>query len=502
MAETQIRTRFAPSPTGYLHVGGLRTALYNYLYAKGQGGSFILRLEDTDRTRLVEGAIDNLLNALEWAGIEPDESPRKPGAYGPYVQSERLDIYKKYVDQLIEEKKAYYCFSTSEELEESRQLQLKQGLQPKYNRKWLPEDMGGSMLRSEVQKRLDAGEPCVVRMKVPDKRRIRLDDVIRDIVWFDSDTVDDQVLLKSDGFPTYHLASVVDDHLMEITHVIRGEEWLSSTPKHILLYEFFEWEAPVFAHLPLLLNPDRSKLSKRQGDVAVEDYQSKGYSKEALVNFVALLGWNEGEGVEQEKYSMQELIEKFKLERVGKSGAVFNIEKLNWLEKEYIKESPNEALLEKVKPILLEELAGSETEMDKTVITSDNYLMAMIELMKERVNFVHEFVSFSRYFFFDPTSYDEQAVQKRWKENTPELLSEFSEVLKNTEFKAEPMEEALKAFATEKGVKNAALIHPIRLAVSGVGFGASLYHMLEVIGKEACLRRIEKAVKIISVPAA
>jgi len=502
MAETQIRTRFAPSPTGYLHVGGLRTALYNYLYAKGQGGSFILRLEDTDRTRLVEGAIDNLLNALEWAGIEPDESPRKPGAYGPYVQSERLDIYKKYVDQLIEEKKAYYCFSTSEELEESRQLQLKQGLQPKYNRKWLPEDMGGSMLRSEVQKRLDAGEPCVVRMKVPDKRRIRLDDVIRDIVWFDSDTVDDQVLLKSDGFPTYHLASVVDDHLMEITHVIRGEEWLSSTPKHILLYEFFEWEAPVFAHLPLLLNPDRSKLSKRQGDVAVEDYQSKGYSKEALVNFVALLGWNEGEGVEQEKYSMQELIEKFKLERVGKSGAVFNIEKLNWIEKEYIKESPNEALLEKVKPILLDELAGSETEMDKTVITSDNYLMAMIELMKERVNFVHEFVSFSRYFFFDPTSYDEQAVQKRWKENTPELLSEFSEVLKNTEFKAEPMEEALKAFATEKGVKNAALIHPIRLAVSGVGFGASLYHMLEVIGKEDCLRRIEKAVKIISVPAA
>lgn len=502
MAETQIRTRFAPSPTGYLHVGGLRTALYNYLYAKGQGGSFILRLEDTDRTRLVEGAIDNLLNALEWAGIEPDESPRKPGAYGPYVQSERLDIYKKYVDQLIGEKKAYYCFSTSEELEESRQLQLKQGLQPKYNRKWLPEDMGGSMLRSEVQKRLDAGEPCVVRMKVPDKRRIRLDDVIRDIVWFDSDTVDDQVLLKSDGFPTYHLASVVDDHLMEITHVIRGEEWLSSTPKHILLYEFFEWEAPVFAHLPLLLNPDRSKLSKRQGDVAVEDYQSKGYSKEALVNFVALLGWNEGEGVEQEKYSMQELIEKFKLERVGKSGAVFNIEKLNWLEKEYIKESPNETLLEKVKPLLLEELVDSETEMDKDVITSDNYLMAMIELMKERVNFVHEFVSFSRYFFFDPTSYDEQAVQKRWKENTPELLSEFSEVLKNTEFKAEPMEEALKAFATEKGVKNAVLIHPIRLAVSGVGFGASLYHMLEVIGKEACLRRIEKAVKTISVPAA
>ncbi len=502
MADTQIRTRFAPSPTGYLHVGGLRTALYNYLFARNQGGAFILRLEDTDRSRLVEGAVDNLLNALEWAGIEPDESPRKPGEYGPYVQSERLDIYKKYVDQLIDEKKAYYCFSTSEELEESRQLQLKQGLQPKYNRKWLPEDMGGSMLRSEVQKRLDAGETGVVRMKVPDKRRIRLDDVIRNIVWFESETVDDQVLLKSDGFPTYHLASVVDDHLMKITHVIRGEEWLSSTPKHLLLYEFFGWEPPVFAHLPLLLNPDRSKLSKRQGDVAVEDYQNKGYSKEALVNFVALLGWNEGEGVEQELYSMDELIGKFKLERVGKSGAVFNIEKLNWLEKEYIKLSDDQVLLEKIKPILNETLNEKETDMDKEVITSDRYLLSMIELMKERVNFVSEFVTFSSYFFYDPTTYEETAVQKRWKEQTPELLSGFLEVLKETDFKPEPMEEALKVFAAEKGVKNAALIHPIRLAVSGVSFGPSLYHMLEVIGKEACLRRIEKALKTITVPTA
>ncbi len=502
MTETKIRTRFAPSPTGYLHVGGLRTALYNYLFAKGNGGSFILRLEDTDQTRIVEGATDSLLNALEWAGIEPDESPRKPGKYGPYVQSERLSIYKKYVDQLINEKKAYYCFSTSEELEESRQLQLKQGLQPKYNRKWLPEDMGGSMLRSEVQKRLDAGEPCVVRMKVPEKRRLRLDDVIRNIVWFEAETIDDQVLLKSDGFPTYHLASVVDDHLMEISHVIRGEEWLSSTPKHLLLYEFFGWEPPVFAHLPLLLNPDRSKLSKRQGDVAVEDYQAKGYSKESLVNFVALLGWNEGEGVEQEKYSMDELIEKFKLERVGKSGAVFNIEKLNWLEKEYIKATDNRILLQKIKPLLETALAEKETEMDRSTISSDDYLLAMIELMKERVNFVSEFVSFGSYFFFDPASYEESAVQKRWKENTPDLLSEFLSVLNDTEFKVDPLEEALKAFAQEKEVKNAALIHPIRLAVSGVSFGPSLYHMLEVIGKETCLRRIEKAIKTITVPTA
>ncbi|ACF15134.1 glutamyl-tRNA synthetase [Chloroherpeton thalassium ATCC 35110] len=495
MSEQTIRTRFAPSPTGYLHVGGLRTALYNFLFAKKNGGQFLLRLEDTDRARLVEGAVENLLSSLEWAGIIPDESPKHGGDFGPYVQSERLDIYKQYVQQLLDEKKAYYCFATPDELEESRQLQIKQGVQPKYNRKWLPEDMGGSMPQSEIQKRLDAGEPCVIRMKIPDHTRIRHDDIIRGIVWFDSSTVDDQVLMKSDGFPTYHLASVVDDHLMNITHVIRGEEWLSSTPKHLLLYDFFGWEKPEFAHLPLLLNPDRSKLSKRQGDVAVEDYMAKGYSKDALVNFVALLGWNEGEGVEQEVYSMNELIEKFTLEKVGKSGAVFNVEKLNWIQKQHLKLVSHEDLAKQAKAILVEKLKERESMMPSEKITDDAYLLNVVELMHDRVNFVHEFVTFSEYFFFEPEAYEEAAIKKRWKENTNDLLSEFKGILAGLDnFNSAAIEEALAKYAELKGVKNAALIHPIRLAVSGVSFGPSLYHLMEVIGKEACLRRIERAV--------
>lgn len=502
-SEQTIRTRFAPSPTGYLHVGGLRTALYNFLFARRNGGKFILRIEDTDRTRLVEGAIDNMIKALEWAGLIPDESPVHGGSFGPYIQSERLDIYKKYADQLIAEKKAYYCFSTSEELEESRLLQQKQGVQPKYNRKWLPEDMGGSMPASEIQKRLDAGDPCVIRMKVPDNTRIRLQDIVRGVVWFDADTIDDQVLLKSDGFPTYHLASVVDDHLMEITHVVRGEEWLSSTPKHLILYDFFGWEKPEFAHLPLLLNPDRSKLSKRQGDVAVEDYIAKGYSREALINFVALLGWNEGEGVEQEIYTIDELVRKFSLERVGKSGAVFNIEKLNWIEKQHIRLTPNAELIRQVRLVMDKDFGEDEIEMPWEVITSDAYLEKVIELMKDRVNFVSEFVTFCEYFFLEPETYEQEAVRKRWKDSTNDLLVEFKEVLRSLEpFSAESIEEAFKEYAELKGIKVAELIHPIRLATSGVSIGPSLYHLLEVIGSQATVRRIERALERIDVKTA
>lgn len=487
----RVRTRFAPSPTGYLHVGGLRTALYNYLFARKAGGDFIVRIEDTDRARMVDGADLSLLDMLEASGLTPDESIRHGGNFGPYRQSERLETYAGYCKQLLEEHNAYYCFATAEELEENRKLQMKQGIQPKYNRKWLPEDMGGSMPRSEIQKKLDEGAPYVIRMKVPDYVSIMFDDIVRGPVEFDSSTVDDQVLMKSDGFPTYHFASVIDDHLMEITHIIRGEEWLSSMPKHLLLYEFFGWEPPKFAHLPLLLNPDRSKLSKRQGDVAVEDFIAKGYSPETIINFVALLGWNEGEGSEQEVYSLDDLIEKFSLERVGKAGAVFNIEKLSWLEKQYIKARPQEEIVARIKPMLEKELKEKETEMDRELIMSDDYLGQVVELMRERVNFESEFITFSSYFYFDPEEYDPAAVKKRWAEDTNEVLASFAVVLENMEsFSADAIEAALKEFVAPLGKKPAFLIHPLRILTSGVGFGPSLYHMLEVLGRETVIRRI------------
>ena len=501
MVGQRVRTRFAPSPTGYLHVGGLRTALYNYLFAKKMGGDFVIRIEDTDQSRKVDDAQKNLIKTLEWAGIVADESPEHGGNFGPYVQSERLAIYAKYCQHLLDDHHAYYCFATHDELEENRQLQIKQGLQPKYNRKWLPEEMGGNVPASLIKQKLAAGEPYVIRMKVPDYVSVWFEDIIRGPVEFDSATIDDQVLMKSDGFPTYHFASVIDDHFMEFTHIIRGEEWLSSMPKHLLLYEFFGWEPPKVAHLPLLLNPDRSKLSKRQGDVAVEDYIRKGYSADAIVNFVAMLGWNEGEGSEQEVYSMEQLIEKFSLERVGKAGAVFNIEKLNWLEKQYIKNRPTEKLVSVIKPILLAELEQKTSQMSLELITSDLYLEKVVELMRERVGFEQEFVTFASYFYFEPESYDEEAVKKRWGKDTNALLLEFVVRLESLEeFSAEALEAQLKAFVEPKGLKAAALIHPLRILTSGVSFGPSLYHMLEVLGKACVLRRIQVGVEKIDAP--
>ncbi len=293
MNNTTPRVRFAPSPTGYLHIGGLRTALYNYLFAKNQNGKLILRIEDTDRKRFVEGAVENLIDTLRWARINFDEGPEVGGSFGPYLQSERLDIYKKLVEKLVTEEKAYYCFCTPERLEQLREEQQKQKLpQAKYDKLCL------HLSKNEISEKLKSNIPFVIRLNVEPDKKIIFSDVIREVVEFDTNNIDDQVLLKSDGYPTYHLANVVDDHLMGITHVIRGEEWLSSTPKHVILYDYFGWDKPIFAHLPLLLNPDKSKLSKRQGDVAVEDYREKGYLKEALINFVALLGWNYGDDKE------------------------------------------------------------------------------------------------------------------------------------------------------------------------------------------------------------
>jgi glutamyl-tRNA synthetase len=479
------RVRFAPSPTGYLHVGGLRTALYNFLFAKHNNGEFILRIEDTDRNRYVEGAVENLIEALKWCGLGYSEGPGKEGKYGPYLQSQRLALYKKYSEELIEKGHAYYCFCTPERLEALKKEQQQQKLpQAKYDKLCL------HLRKEETLAKLASGVPKVVRLNVVPDHKIVFDDVVRGKVEFESNNVDDQVLIKSDGYPTYHLANVVDDHLMKITHVIRGEEWLSSTPKHILLYDFFEWEKPVFAHLPLLLNPDRSKLSKRQGDVAVEDYRTKGYLKDALVNFVALLGWNAGD--DKEFYSMDELVEKFSLERVNKSGAVFDLEKLNWLNAEHLRKKNDEELVS----MLRAEIQNNSELKNKSF--SDEYLINVITAMKERVSFMHEFLTKSPYFFEAPKEYEEAAKQKNWKAETPEELKK----LRNAFFlltnpAKEDYEHALKQVAAELNIGVGKLIHPLRLATSGMSTGPGVYDILHILGKEEVLSRIDTALEII-----
>lgn len=480
-----IRTRFAPSPTGYLHVGGLRTALYNYLFAKKNSGKFILRIEDTDRARYVDGATENLIATLKWAALNFDEGIGTGGDFGPYLQSQRLNIYKEQADLLIKENKAYYCFCSQERLAELRKKLDKEGLQPKYDKNCL------NLSKEEIEKKLEDQSSCVVRLNVKPNENIIIDDAIRGRVEFNSDTVDDQILIKSDGYPTYHLANVVDDHLMKITHVIRGEEWLTSTPKHILLYDYFGWEKPVFAHLPLLLNPDRTKLSKRQGDVAVEDYKAKGYLKEALINFVALLGWTAGD--DREFYYLYELVENFSLERVNKSGAVFNIEKLNWLNAEHLRKKPDTEILK----LLKEELSNSKyIENNYT----DDYLLKIIEAMKERVSFVKEFIVKSPYFFEAPAKYDEAVVSKRWKDKSAELMKKLIEKFQMFEKPAkEDYENILKETAAELRVGNGQLIHPLRLAVSGMGAGPGVFDIVDIIGKEETIKRINKAIETIPV---
>lgn len=476
------RVRFAPSPTGYLHVGGLRTALYNYLFAKRNNGTFVLRIEDTDRNRFVEGAVENLINALKWAGLNFDEGPETGGEYGPYMQSQRLDIYKKYADELIEKGKAYYCFCTPERLKTLKEDQEKLKLpQAKYDKHCL------HLSKEEVQKNLSEGLPRVVRLNVEQNHTIKFDDIIREHVEFDSNNVDDQVLIKSDGYPTYHLANVVDDHLMKITHVIRGEEWLSSTPKHVLLYDAFGWERPIFAHLPLLLNPDRSKLSKRQGDVAVEDYRDKGFLKDALVNFVALLGWNAGD--DREFYYMNELINSFSLERVNKAGAVFDLQKLNWLNAEHLRKKSNQELL----LLLKDEIQKSKF---KDRIYSDDFLSLIIDAMKERVSFVKEFIDNCTYFYEAPTEYEAKSIEKNWKPETPEHLQKLKEAFASLNNPAkEDYEHSLTKVSEEVNAGKGKLIHPLRLAVSGQSTGPGMFDLLFILGKEEVIKRIESAIE-------
>jgi glutamyl-tRNA synthetase len=476
-----VRVRFAPSPTGYLHVGGLRTALYNYLFARRNKGVLILRVEDTDRSRYVEGAVENLIRTLQWAGLEFDEGPGKEGGAGPYVQSERIATYRTHVDMLLASGNAYYAFDTPEELEEMRKKQEKLQVPVREYRRAL------DLSAEDVRRKLASGTPAVVRMKMPVGETVAFEDIVRGSVEFSSDGLDDQVLLKSDGYPTYHLANVVDDHLMGITHVIRGEEWLPSTPKHVLLYRYFGWEPPRFAHLPLLLNPDKSKLSKRQGDVAVEEYRSRDFFPEALVNFVALLGWNPGD--EREIFTLQELEKEFTLERVGKSGAVFNVEKLNWMNAEHLRRKPDAALLELTRPFL----AGAGI-----TDVSDGYMLDVIRLLKERVEHTGEFISTGMYFFRDPDSYDEQARKKHWKtETAPRLRQALSGFRDLASFLPGDVESVVRTTATALGIGAGGLIHPLRLTVTGVAQGPGLFELMAVLGKETSVRRIDRGLSVL-----
>lgn len=488
-----VRVRFAPSPTGFLHIGGLRTALYNYLFARHNDGTFVLRIEDTDQSRYVEGAEQDIIDSLEWAGMEIDEGPGKGGEHGPYRQSERKDIYHKYAKQLIEQGQAYYAFDTVEEIDEMRErLKASGNPSPKYdaitrqsmkNSLTLPQD--------EVEKRLENGDEYVVRLKVPRKETIRFEDEIRGHVSFDTEGLDDQVLLKSDGMPTYHLANVVDDHTMEITHVIRGEEWLSSTPKHMLLYDAFGWEAPKMAHLPLIMSPSGGKLSKRKAEsegipVNTKDYISGNYEPDALVNFLAYLGWSPGD--DSEIHTMEELCGLFTLDRVSKGGAVFNFKKLMWYNENYIREHSVEELKPRVEALFL----GKGFD-----IPSDEFLTTVIELLHERVSKVDEFVSMGAFFFEAPEAYDENAL-KKWKDDSPQLVLSYKakiEQLSDEDFEAATLKDKLKETIEEHEVGFGKLMMPLRIAVSGQGFGPDLFPALELIGKEEVLKRIDTALE-------
>lgn len=491
--EGSVRVRFAPSPTGLLHIGGLRTALYNYLFAKGSDdGAFILRIEDTDQSRYVEGAGEDIKRSLEWAGLEVDEGPDTSGEVGPYRQSERKERYEKYAEQLVEQGQAYYAFDTPEELNDMRERLKKSGNpSPKYDaitRMSMKNSL--TLPQEEVERMLDEGEEYVIRLKVPRRETIRFEDEIRGFVSFESKGLDDQVLLKSDGMPTYHLANVVDDHLMGITHVIRGEEWLSSAPKHILMYEYFGWEPPKMAHLPLIMSPSGGKLSKRKAEsegipINTKDYIEQKFEPEALVNFLAYLGWSPGD--DTELHTMDELIDLFSLDRVSKGGAVFDYKKLIWYNEHYLREKPADELFPRVKEIAEEH--GIQPD--------EAYMKEIIPLMKDRVSKIEDFVTLGRFFFEDPEEYEEQAL-KKWKDNSAELLNAYVskiETLDEDEFEAKRLKDKIKEVISAHDVGFGPLMMPLRVAVSGMGYGPDLTPTIELLGKETTIRRIEMAIR-------
>lgn len=497
----KVRVRFAPSPTGPLHLGGVRTALYDYLFAKNQGGEFVLRIEDTDTARYVEGAEDYIEEALEWCGIIPDESPKKGGKFAPYRQSERRDIYDRYTEQILKTDYAYLAFDTPEELDAIRAEFEANGDVFSYDNKTRNRLKNSIALsEEEVQQLLDNETPYVVRFRMPVDRTLNLEDIIRGNFSVNTDTLDDKVLVKNDGMPTYHFANIIDDHEMEITHVIRGEEWLPSLGLHTLLYEAMGWAAPKFAHLSLILKPEgKGKLSKRDGDkfgfpvfpldfkdpatgMVSKGYRENGYFPEAFINMVALLGWSPAD--DKEILSMEEMTREFDLYKVHKAGARFSKEKSEWFNHQYMQMKKDEELLGILKTSV-SDLAGAP----------DEKLLKVIRLMKERATFPKDIYENGKFFFEAPASYDEKALKKAWNDETSSVLSELTERLEHSEFSAEAVKHGIHEFAESKGLGMGKVMMPLRLALVGELKGPDVPDILEIIGKEESLARIKTAVE-------
>ena len=504
----QVRVRFAPSPTGPLHIGGVRTALFNYLFAKKHNGTFILRIEDTDQNRYVANAEQYIIDALNWSNIPFDEGPGKEGGYGPYRQSERKDIYKKYADQLIANGHAYYAFDTAEELDFHRNDHQEKGktfIYNWHNREKLTNSL--SLSAGEVKKRIDTGEKYVIRFKSPVDEILDLKDMIRGDIKIDTNILDDKILFKSDGMPTYHLANIVDDHLMEISHVIRGEEWLPSMALHVLLYRSLGWEAPEFAHLPLILKPTgKGKLSKRDGDKlgfpvfplaytneqtneVSRGYKEDGYFSEAFINMLAFLGWNPG--TEQELFTLEELIQAFDIAKVGKSGSKFDAEKTKWFQHQYLIKAADTDIAALFVPVLEKNL---ENSFDKDL--DADYITSVIGLIKERATFVEDLWELGGFFFQAPEEYDPKAAKKNWKEGTSDLMTELIEVIKEiSDYSAETIETSIKEWITSKEIGFGKVMQPLRLSLVGALKGPHLSEIAFLIGRDETVRRIRSAVE-------
>lgn len=502
MTEKPVRVRFAPSPTGPLHMGGVRTALYNYLFAKKHNGTFLLRIEDTDQTRFVEGAEEYLIKSLKWCGIEPDEGYGIGGDYGPYKQSERREMYKPYAEELIQKGKAYYAFDSAEDLDKMRKQAQKMKMPNwQYNSVTRGAMQNAiSLSEDEVKRRLDNKDPYVIRFMMPRNEDVRFEDEIRGWVVVNTNNLDDKVLYKSDGMPTYHLANIIDDYEMKITHVIRGEEWLPSLPLHVLLYKAFGWEAPKFAHCPLLLRPDgNGKLSKRDGDrlgfpvfpldwytkdgEKYSGYREQGYLPGAFMNMLAFLGWNPG--TEQEIFSLNDMVSAFSLDRVSKSGAKFDVNKTKWFQQQYLRKESATSLAEKVRNKFEKELTNFD----------DKYLQIACELMKERATFVEDIYKDGAYLFENPTNFDEKTIKKRWKEDTEDLMNEWFNKMKNIafdNFDAITIEADFKTFMEEKEVGFGKVLSPFRLIITGLGMGPSMFQICALLGKAETEKRMKE----------
>ncbi|MDO5707123.1 MAG: glutamate--tRNA ligase [Andreesenia angusta] len=486
---TEVRVRFAPSPTGYLHIGGLRTALYDYLFAKNKKGKYILRIEDTDQSRFVDDSIENLLKSLEWAGVNHDEGVFledgeivEKGEYGPYIQSKRLSIYKEYVEKLLDSGDAYYCFCDKDRLERLREEQKEKNLMLGYD------GHCRNLSKEEVEKRIESGEDYVIRLRFPENEDIKFTDIIRGEIVVNTKDLDDQVLLKSDGFPTYHLAVIVDDYLMKISHVVRGEEWLPSAPKHAYLYKAFGWEAPIFVHLPTVLNSEKKKLSKRHGDVAVEDFKAKGYLPEALTNYLALVGWSPESN--EEFFNMDELIEEFSFERVSRTGGVFDINKLNWINAHYIREKDLDELTALAIPVLLEH----EEITNDDIKNRYDWIKALVAILKERVSTINEIPEKLESILDNDVKYETKEAEEVLKESEiDKLLEAFKEELSQIEeIDEEFAKSILKKIQKKTGIKGKNLFMPIRIALTGNQHGPDLDKIILVLGKANILKRIEK----------